>query len=121
MRANIFPNKIRRTLPRLGAQEGIRDLVVHMKFLTRDTQWAWYVTEGSPENDDFIFFGFVIGFEEEWGNFSLSELTELRGPSGFPIERDLQFEPASLSRIMARENRSNTAGRMGGNFHTNGT
>jgi len=108
MGANIFPNKIRRTLPPLGSQEGIRDPVVHMKFFTRDTEWAWYVTEGSPEDEDFIFFGFVIGFEEEWGNFSLSELTELRDRSGFPIERDLHFEPASFRRIMARENRSNT-------------
>ena len=29
-----------------------------------------------PQDDDFLFFGFVIGLENEWGYFSLSELTE---------------------------------------------
>ncbi len=33
-----------------------------------------FVTEGQQEEEDFIFFGYVIGDFEEWGNFSLTEL-----------------------------------------------
>jgi hypothetical protein len=44
-----------------------------------------------------MFFGLVIGFEQELGYFSLSELQHARGPLGLPIERDLHFQPTSLS------------------------
>jgi hypothetical protein len=46
-----------------------------------------------------IFFGYVIGFEKEWGYFSLSELESARGPLGPPIERDLHFTPKPFSEI----------------------
>ena len=55
------------------------------------TGWTWFVTEGSQEDDDFIFFGYVIGPEAEWGYFSLCELEAVRGPGGLCIERDLYF------------------------------
>jgi len=48
--------------------------------------WYWFATEkvckqtsiikGKPVKDT-IYFGFVQGFEEEWGNFSLAELESL--------------------------------------------
>jgi len=102
---DIFPSALRKTVPPLNAQEGIGDPIVHLKFFTY-SGWTWYVTEGSPEDDDFIFFGFVIGLDEEWGDFSLSELTEARDPLGRPVQRDLHFEPARFSRIVARQHRS---------------
>ncbi len=101
----IFPSELRKALPPLNSQEGVRDPIVHLKFRTTDSSWIWYVTEGSPEGDDFIFFGFVMGLENEWGQFSLSELAEARGPFGRPIERDLHFKPGRFSRIIVRENR----------------
>ena len=100
---DLLPTELRKTLPPLNSQEGIRDPIVHLKFLTRDSDWIWYVTEGSEEEDDFIFFGFVLGVEQEWGQFSLSELNEVRGPSEHPIERDLDFKPACLSEVLARD------------------
>src|SRR2546428_5591013 len=51
----IFPSELRKTLPPLNSQEGVRDPIVHLKFRTTDSSWIWYVTEGSPEGDDFIF------------------------------------------------------------------
>ena len=101
----IFPSELRKTLPPLNSQEGVRDPIVHLKFRTTDSSWIWYVTEGSPEGDDFIFFGFVMGLENEWGQFSLLDLAESRGPFGRPIERDLNFRPVRFSRIIVRENR----------------
>ena len=52
-----------------------------MKFFTPDSSWTWYATEGSAVDEngvilqegkdkleaDFLFFGLVIGFEEELG------------------------------------------------------
>lgn len=39
----------------------------------------------------FLFFGYVIGLEAELGYFSLSELEQIRGALGLPVERDLYF------------------------------
>ena len=48
------------------------------------------MTEGS-EQENFLFFGYVVGHEAEWGYFRLSELEVVRGPGGLWIERDLYF------------------------------
>jgi len=50
--------------------------------------WYWFATEESHKQDsmiegkvypnDTIYFGFVQGFEEEWGYFSKAELERLR-------------------------------------------
>jgi hypothetical protein len=44
-------------------------------------------------------FGLLDGFELEFGYFSLSELQEVRGPWGLPIERDPYFEPKTLREL----------------------
>lgn len=95
----LLTAELRRTLPPLYAQEKNNDPVVHIKFFTPDSDWTWYVTEGGDKDGDFIFFGYVVGFEREWGYFSLKELTDARGPMGLPIERDLYFKPAPVSAI----------------------
>lgn len=51
--------------------------------------WYWFATEKSHTQDsqidgkiyegDQIWFGFVQGFEEEWGSFSQAELESLKG------------------------------------------
>ncbi len=90
-------------MPSLYSQGNERPPGHPCQILTPDSNWTWYVTEGSAEGDDFIFFGFVIGFEKEWGYFSLSELTAARGPMGLEIERDLYFEPGPFEVVMVRE------------------
>jgi len=86
-------------LPTLYAQKNEKDPIIHFKFFTPWTGWTWFVTEGSQEDDDFIFFGYVIGLEAEWGYFSLLELESVRGPGGLTIERDLYFTPKRKSEI----------------------
>src|SRR6266850_5179356 len=100
---DIFPIELRKSVPPLHSQEGVSDPMVYLKFSCPDSTWAWYVTEVSPEDDDFRFFGFVIGFEEEWGYFLLSELSETRGPSGRPVERDMHFEAERFSRVVGKD------------------
>ena len=99
----LLPEDLRARLPALYAQEGVADPTVYIRFFTPDSNWTWYATEGSAEEDDFIFFGYVIGFEKEWGYFALSELARARGPRGLGIERDLQFQATPLSQVLVRD------------------
>lgn len=98
----LLPDELRRSLPPLYSQEKTENPTVHAKFFTPDSSWTWFVTEGQPEDEDFLFFGYVVGLEEEWGYFVLSELASARGPLGLPIERDLYFRPGPFSEVLAR-------------------
>jgi len=98
----LLPDDLRASLPRLYSQEKIADPVVHAKFFTPDSNWTWFVTEGEADEEDFRFFGFVCGQEEEWGYFMLSELEFARGPLGLAIERDLHFKTEPFSEVIAR-------------------
>ena len=82
-------------LPPLGSQDGKGfDAIAQVKYFTPDANWTWYATEYDPEER--VFFGLVIGLEQELGYFSLDDLEAARGPLGLPIERDLHFTPAPL-------------------------
>jgi hypothetical protein len=93
----LLTEEIRERLPALYSQEqkGL-DAQAQVKFFTPDSNWTWYASEFDGEDQ---FFGLVVGFEIELGYFSLSELEEVRGPLGLPIERDLYFEPKSLREL----------------------
>ena len=99
---SLLPEEARHGLPALHSQETQRDPVVDLKLFTPDAGWTWFVTEGQPDGEDFRLFGFVIGLEEEWGYFLLSQLSAVRGPPGLPVERDLRFSPAPFSEVRAR-------------------
>ncbi len=93
----LLTKEILKRLPKLGETSEQEDPMCQVKFFTPDAQWTWYGIEFDGED---IFFGFVIGLEDELGNFSLSELKEVRGSLGLPVERDLYFEPCPLSKVM---------------------
>lgn len=95
----LLTDELRARLPALYSQETEPDAMIYAKFFTPWTGWTWFVTEGSKQEDDFIFFGYVIGLESEWGYFSLNELESIRGPAGLTIERDLYFTPKHTSEI----------------------
>ncbi|MFC1959366.1 DUF2958 domain-containing protein [Chloroflexota bacterium] len=99
----LLPDDIRQQLPELYTNEELGlDAPAVVKFFTPDAGWTWYASEFDG-ND--LFFGLVSGLEVELGYFSLSELREVRGPWGLPIERDLYFKPQSLSDLKARHER----------------
>jgi hypothetical protein len=98
----LLTEELRASLPALYAQDGNKNPTVHAKFFTPDSNWTLFITEGGPEEDDFIFFGYVIGLEEEWGYSALSELESARGPLNLPIERDLYFTPGTFKEVIAR-------------------
>jgi hypothetical protein len=95
----FFPEEVRNALPPLYAQEKEKDPTVHLKLFCPWNQWTWFATEGEQQGDDFIFFGYVIGQECEWGYFSLGELRSVTGLFGLKIERDIYFSPKPKSQV----------------------
>lgn len=94
--SRLLSDEVKKVLPRLREQEHSKDPTVYTVFFFPLSGWKWFVTEGEPTGDDFIFFGYVIGFEAEFGSFSLSELEGL-DIHGVRVESVEDFEPASLS------------------------
>lgn len=109
-------------IPPLYSQENNPDPIVQAKFFTPDSNWTWYVLEGSGKAiirgeeetfpldvirsktvaslvEDVIFFGLVEGFEDELGYFSLNEIGKATGPYGLHIERDLHWKPKPISQV----------------------
>lgn len=102
----LLPKEIREILPPLYSQDGKKGkAAVYVKYFTPSSSWTWMVLEGEPVLDevqkeiDYKFFGLVYGHEREFGYFLLSELEEVRGPMGLPIERDLHFKPKMIKEI----------------------
>ena len=96
----LLTDELRSRLPALYSQEKEAEPVVYAKFFLPGTGWTWYVTEGSPEENDFLFFGFVVGFESEFGYFLLSELESVRTSFGLTVERDLAFREGKLTDVV---------------------
>ncbi len=94
----LLTQEIREKLPPLYANEalGLETLAL-VKFFTPDSGWTWYGSEFDGED---IFFGLVSGLEVELGYFALSELEEIRGPLGLPVERDLYYTPKTLQELL---------------------
>lgn len=95
---NLLDAESRAKLPELytGEEKGL-DALALVKFFTPDSNWTWYASEFDGED---TFYGLVVGFEVEFGYFSLKELQSARGPWGMPIERDLYFQPKSLGELL---------------------
>jgi hypothetical protein len=96
----LLTEELRERLPPIYSQEAEQDPVVICKFFTPDSNWTWWVTEGSPEGDDYRFFGYVQGLEDEWGYFMLSELMSAKGPLGLGIERDIHFKSGRFTAVV---------------------
>ena len=94
----LLTKEILKKLPKLYATEKVptEEKVAVVKFFTPDSSWTWYAVEFDGKD---TFFGWVHGFEKEWGNFSLSELRSTRGKLGLPVERDKWFRPTKIKDI----------------------
>ena len=96
----LLPRELRERIPPLYSQEKAAEPVVYAKFFLPGTGWTWYVTEGSQQEDDYLFFGFVVGLENEFGYFRLSELEGVRTKLGLSVERDLTFHEGKLTAVV---------------------
>ena len=95
-RHKLMPNYIRKKIPDLYSTQGVamNDKVLTVKFFSPYSNWTWYGVEFDGED---IFFGFVEGFEKEWGYFSLDELASTQLGGLVPaVERDTSFRPTKF-------------------------
>lgn len=98
----LLTKELEKRFPKLNATENKKpeEIEIIAKFFDPCSNWTWYPIEGQYEGSDFIFFGFVRGFENELGNFSLKELESIKNRLGLGIERDLHFGKHTLEECM---------------------
>ena len=79
----------------LYSQEGKgEDAVVVCKFFLQG--YTWYVLEAEKADDDYEFFGIIVGQHTEYGYFTLSQLESVTDQWGLRVERDRGFKPAKV-------------------------
>ena len=95
----LLTNEIKEQLPALYSTDGkdLTEVKAVVKFFCPWSSWTWYAAEFDGED---TFFGLVEGFEKELGYFSLKELSDLTGPLGLKIERDLHWDKTDLATLM---------------------
>ncbi len=65
-----------------------------VKLFTPDAACTWLLSELDPQNEDVAFGLCDLGMgQPELGYVCLSELAQLRGKLGLPVERDQYFRP----------------------------
>jgi len=93
----LLTKELEHKLPALGSQDEVTDPMVHVKFFNPMGSWQWFAIEYDPETR--TFFGFVHGFEDELGYFTLTELEGIMVEFGLGIERDRYWAPRPLSEV----------------------
>lgn len=99
----LMTKEIEEKLPKLYETESIptEDKIAVAKFFAPTSNWTWFAVEGTRQPDgDWLFFGYVIGHEKEWGYFTLRELESVKLPFGLGIERDIFFDPQPIKPIL---------------------
>ena len=98
----LLTQEIKKTLPALYSQDEVPDPVAVVKYFTPDSSWTWLIIEGSEQEDgDWMFFCKAFSHlcpGGELGYVMLSELEQVRGSLGLPVERDLYFTAKPLSK-----------------------
>ncbi len=84
------------------AQENVADPTIYLEMSLLQFHWRWYVSECEIEAEarDMLFFGYVCGFEKEWGYFRLSDLEETR----CPVLMQYNFKPMPFSVVKKEYN-----------------
>lgn len=97
----LLTKELKDKLPALYSQEEVEDPIVYVKYFHPFSSWYWFGLEFDGED---TFFGYVVGHENEYGYFSLSELESIK-IMGLGIERDLHFTPTPISKVKERYDR----------------
>ena len=78
--------------------------LVLAKWFTPDANWTWWAVSASQDEEtgDVQLFGLVEGLDPhpELGYFWLSQLKQVFGTLGLPVERDIHWEPIPLDCLM---------------------
>jgi len=102
----LIPLGLRANIPQLGEASEQEDPMVWVKLSMPAAGWTGYVIEMARHrvaslwrDDDIVFYGWVVFWDEQLKYFTHSDLENL--PGG--VTRDATFEPCRLSEVMARE------------------
>jgi hypothetical protein len=98
-----IPLALRAQIPQLGDASGQPDPMVWLKFECSQAGWTWYIIEMQPLQQDAIFYGYKVGWDEELTHFNQSDLELSSAQWGFPIVQDEAFTPCRLSEVQALE------------------
>ena len=80
-----------------------------VKLFTPDAQATWLLSELDPDDDGIAFGVCDLGVGcPELGYVSLTEIANVRGPLGLPVERDLHFRPDKTIGAYAEEARAHS-------------
>lgn len=93
---SLIPQNLLNQIPDLYETERSLNPICQIKLFTPDSNFTWYIIEISKE-DNSTCYGYVVGFENELGYFSLKEIESIKGALGLGVERDLSFKPTSLA------------------------
>lgn len=99
---HLLPANLAATLPALYSTDGQgENALVVAHFFSPYMGWDWYVLEYNPS--DGLCFGWVNGWEGEYGYFLLSELEDIaisvNGHAVPAVERDLYWTPVRLGDV----------------------
>jgi hypothetical protein len=98
-----IPEELRKNIPQLGEASEQSDPIVWVKLSSQALGTTWYVIEAQWLATDAIFYGCVVGWDEELTHFNQSDLELLSAQEGASIENDSTFISCRLSEVIARE------------------
>ena len=94
----LFTKEILKKLPKeISERAKIEDLTLQCKLFTPWGNWTWYIAAYNPETG--LAFGYVEGFENEWGYVDVEELAAIKGPFGLKVERDIHFVACKFNEL----------------------
>jgi len=98
-----IPEELRATIPQLGEASGGTDPMVWVKLSSEALGTTWYIIEVQWLAIDAIFYGYIVGWDDELTYFNRSDLELLAAQENTAIEYDPVFTPCRLSEVMRRE------------------
>jgi hypothetical protein len=98
-----IPEELRANIPQLGEASEQDDPMLWLKLTCEQAGWTWYIIEMQPLEQDAIFYGYKVGWDEELTYFNQSDLELSSAEWGFPIVQDEGFAPCRLSEVQAAE------------------
>lgn len=99
----LIPEELRAKIPQLGEASGEQDPMIWLKLMCEQAGWIWYIIEMQPLQQDAIFYGYAVGWDERLEYFNLSELEQIAAVEGVNLICDPNFVPSRLSVVRARE------------------
>src|SRR5882724_3932238 len=87
-----IPEELRKKIPPIGAAEQ-PDPMVWVKLSAEAFGTMWYIIEAQWLDTDAIFYGYIVGWDEELTHFNRSELEFMSAKEAVTIASDPTFAP----------------------------